>query len=192
MSVTIQAERDESALPLTLAVTRASDGGVAGLTCVLQIRDASTPDSYLDFADSTFKTSGWTTKQASLLDLGDGLYVLSGGLDIGSITNLPAATNYLSAEYIVSGAVSGTTIDTILLRTSVYDQNKDLLQRNLADAESLPTERSLGGAIQKLTNRVRVDGTKLEVYETDDTTVSYEQSLTTNPNAEPIVEANTD
>lgn len=191
MSNLIETERTESALPLTLAVTKSFSGGVPGLATVLQIRDASTVDSYLDFSDLTFKTSGWTAKQASLADLGDGIYALSGGLNIDGITNLPTSTHYLSVEYVITGSVRGTVIDTILMKRDVYDMALSLLQRAIADAEPLPEFRSLGGAIQKLVNRVRITSSTLEIYETDDTTVSKTQAITTNPGADPIVEADT-
>lgn len=192
MTASIETERAETALPLTLAVTRSFSGGVSGLTAVLQIRDATTSTSYLDFADLTFKTSGWTTKQAALTDIGDGLYILTGGLNLSAISNLPSTTHYLSAEYIVTGSVRGTVKDSILLRRDVYDLALALLQRSISDAESLPEFRSLGGAIQKLTNRVRISGGSLEIYESDDTTISKTQSVSTNPSADPIVEADTD
>jgi len=46
---------------------------VSGLTVNVQLRDTKT-GNYLDFADNTWKSSGWTQKQAQLSDLGDGSY----------------------------------------------------------------------------------------------------------------------
>ena len=186
----IQVERTESQVPIDLVVTDRR-GGISGLTVVVQIRDGRTTNSYLDFNDDTFKTSGWTTKQVSLADIGDGFYTLSGGLDLSAITNLPASTHYLFAEFIVTGAARGSAINEILLRRDVYDTALALLQRSLADAETLPEFRSLGGALQKLVNRVRASGTQLLIYETDDSTISATQTLTTDENAAPIVEADT-
>ena len=88
--------------------------------------------------------------------------------------------------------MKGSAVDVLLLRTNVYDVVLAMLLRGISDAETLTTERSLAGAIQKLVNRVRINATKLEVYETDDATISYEQSLTTDENADPIVEVDTD
>ncbi len=45
--------------------------------------------------------------------------------------------------------------------------------------------------LQKHTNRVRVNGIVLEVYETDDATVAWTQNLTTSPTADPIIEVDT-
>jgi hypothetical protein len=171
-------------------VTR-RQGGITGLTVAVRIRDGRTTNSYLDFSDDTFKTSGWSAQTASLTDIGDGFYSLSSGLDLSAITNLPAATHYLVAEYLVNGSVAGSAMTEILMRRDVYDLALSLLQRSIADAETLPNFRSLGGAIQKLVNRVRIDATQLEVYEADDSTVSATQTLTTDANADPIVEADT-
>ena len=60
MGVQIKTRRTETNAPLTLSITR--NGPVLGATALVQIRDGSTVDSYLDFADDTFKTAGWTTK----------------------------------------------------------------------------------------------------------------------------------
>lgn len=190
MSFSAQAELTDTNVPISLVATK-NGGGVSGLTVVVQIRDASTVDSYLDFDDDTFQTSGWTTKQASLADLGDGFYALSGGLDVDAFTNLPAGSHHLSLEYIVTGSISGSAIDHLLLRRDVYDLALALLQRAISDAEALPEFRSLGGAIQKLVNRVRINGTTLEIYEADDTTISNTQSLSTSASADPIIEADT-
>jgi hypothetical protein len=190
MSFSIQAERTDTNVPVALVVTK-NGGGISGLTVVVQIRDASTIDSYLDFDDDTFQTSGWTTKQASLADLGDGFYALSGGLDVDVFTNLPASSHHLLVEFIVTGSVKGSALDHILLRRDVYDLALALLKRAIADAETLPEFRSLGGAVQKLVNRVRINGASLEIYEADDSTVSGIQTLTTDASADPIVEADT-
>ena len=191
MGLTIQAEFTDTNVPLTLVATK-NGGGVSGLTVVVQIRDASTIDSYLDFDDDVFKTSGHTIKQASLADLSDGFYALSGGLDVNAFSGLAANSNHLSAEYIVTGSLEGSAVDHILLRTDVYDLALALLTRAIADAEPLTNFRSLGGAIQKLVNRVRISGTSLEIYEADDTTISKTQSLSTSASADPIIEADTD
>ena len=68
---------------------------------------SETPDTYLDFDDLTFKASGWTTKRASLTDIGGGIYAGAPVVDLGSVTNLPGSTRSLAAEYEVTGAVDG-------------------------------------------------------------------------------------
>jgi len=188
MSFPTQAERTDTNVPITFVINT----GTTGLTVTVRVRDGDTINSYLDFSDSTFKTAGWTTQNASLSDLSDGFYALSGGLSMAAMTNLPAATNVLILEYIITGAYSGSALDMIQVRASVHDVPLDTLIRSLAAAEpSITTERSLAGMLQKHTNRVRVNGVVLEVYETDDSTVAWSQVLTTNALADPIVEVDT-
>ena len=114
----IQANRDDSNVALTLSVGTAAGGGIAGLTVVVAIRDASAAQTplplYLDFADSTFKTAGWATRQAAMVDNGGGIYALDGGLDPSAFTNLPATTVQLAAEYeITAGSPLGVDNDLI-------------------------------------------------------------------------------
>jgi len=110
----IIAERTATDIDLTLSVSR--NGGVAGLTAVVAIRDGDTPNSYLDFADQTFKTSGWTTRQAAMTDLGGGHYRRA--LDLTAMINLPAGTEELVAEYETTGSVASVTHDKIQIVTS--------------------------------------------------------------------------
>ena len=91
----IRASRDSAALPLTIAVTRPQ--GATGLTLLLEIRDGSTLNSYLDFSDDTFKTLGWGTKSETMSELANGFY--SNILNISSLTNIPTLTEHLVAEY---------------------------------------------------------------------------------------------
>lgn len=131
----LKARRDETEVPLSLALTRTS-GPVTGATVLVAIRDGNTQDSYLDFDDDTFKTVGWTTRQAAVADIGSGFYARSGGLDVGAITNLPAATEILVAEYEVTAPSNstGVALENILLEEFVDDLN-DLAQSDiLSDA----------------------------------------------------------
>jgi hypothetical protein len=116
----IHAERTQTNVPLYLSVTRTGAGGVAGLTAVVAIRDGQSTTSYLDWSDQTFKTSGWTTREAAMADLGGGFYARAGGLNLSTITNLPGTTTHLVAEYRVSGIYAGVSTDHILLATTVY------------------------------------------------------------------------
>jgi hypothetical protein len=109
---TIPVERTRTDVPLEFLVSK--DGaGVAGLTVVVAVRDAATPDSYLDFADDTYKSSGWTTRQAAMTDLSGGLYRRA--LDLSAITNLPAATRELTIEYEATGAESALGVENLKL-----------------------------------------------------------------------------
>lgn len=107
-------------IPLTLTVTKAGVGGVTGLSPVVALRDAQTFNSYLDWADSTFKTSGWTTKEAALSEVGGGHYERH--LDLSSIG--AASGNIYTAEYKVDSAdVKGVDADNIF----VVSQRDDLV-----------------------------------------------------------------
>lgn len=158
MSVQIQARRDSSEVPLTLSVTK--DGGVAGLTVKVAIRDGATDDSYLDFADDTFKTSGHTTREATLTDISGGFYALTGGLDVSAITNLPAATFLLVAEYEVSGAEQGVANDVIVLTQT--EENIEFLVSTF---------------LHRL--RVNIDTQKLELFNLAGTAIIQSWPLTT-------------
>ena len=60
------------AAPLSLLVTE--DGaGVEALAPTVALRDTAT-GAYFDFADGTFKTAGWATRDAPMSDLGRGRY----------------------------------------------------------------------------------------------------------------------
>jgi hypothetical protein len=125
MATTIEVERNAANVPLNITVSDV-DGAVTGLTTVVAVRDGRTTDSFLDFDDDTFKTSAWTTKQAAMAEVGNGAYALSGGLDLSIITNLPAATDFLVAEYEVSGSVAAVSMDIVkLLRPNADDRLKD-------------------------------------------------------------------
>lgn len=108
----ITVERTETSVPLTLSVTRGSSG-VSGLTANVEIRDGSTNDSYLDFADGFFKTTGWSQKQVALTDLGGGFY--SGQFDLSNTIGPP---NHLVAHYITP---KGVTMENILVQKTVHD-----------------------------------------------------------------------
>ena len=124
MSFVIDATLDDAAVPLSLVFNKGS-GGVVGLTVVVSVRDGATTDSYLDFNDLTFKTSSWTTKQASLADLGAGFYALSGGLNLKGISNFPIATRHLLAEYSATGSETGVALDIISVPEQMLDKLVD-------------------------------------------------------------------
>lgn len=121
----IIAERDEPALLLELLVNQ--NGGVTGLTGVVALRRGDTDDSYLDFVDGTFKTAGWTTRQAALTEISavnaPGKYVRRVDLSPGAATpiTIPASTDFLVAEYSVTGSFVGVAQDIIVLVAAVKD-----------------------------------------------------------------------
>ena len=98
----------------SLALTVNNGGGVSGLVAFVALRRAETPDSYLDFSDLTFKTSGFVTKEATMTEVGGGHYAYT--LDLATIAaSLPAATEELIAEYRTSGSLVGVSNDIIRL-----------------------------------------------------------------------------
>lgn len=89
---------------------------------------------------------------------------------------------YLDTE--VSGVGGGS-----LTETGIADA---ILSRPISNVEGTAAFRTLAGAIAKLVNRVRVNGSSFEVYKTNDTDLMGTQTATTDAAAEPIKELNTD
>lgn len=85
----------ETAVRVGLTMTVNDGGGQTGLTATVRIRDAVTTNSYLDWADLTFKTSGWTTKDGPMTEIGDGHYHKLLDLDAAS----GAFSGVFAAEY---------------------------------------------------------------------------------------------
>lgn len=94
----------DTLFPLDIAVD--SSGGVTGLAITVALRDPDDSTSYLDFADGTFKTGGWTTQYQSLDEYGGGFYGTN--LDISAITNFPSA-KHAAVEFDVTGSVVGVS-----------------------------------------------------------------------------------
>jgi hypothetical protein len=114
-------DADDSNLPLTLTINRAGDGGLTGLAPTVRLRLGHTADTYLDWADNTFKTVGWTTLNAAMSEVGDGHYLQT--LDMSAVTVATGRT--LVAEYSVDdgGEVKAVAADTLHLT----DTNERLL-----------------------------------------------------------------
>lgn len=186
----IEAEITDTALPLESLVTKGGVG-VSGLTVLVALRDASTDDSWLDFSDNTFKTIGWTARQAPMAEVdpinAPGMYRRT--LDLSSITGLSVGMT-LSAEYQVSGAVTANGLDTILIRAEFYDI-KDALDANGYTASRAALLDLLTGvdanselARKILRNRITMAGfgtgtTTQTVYDDDGTTPLLTWTLTT-------------
>ena len=100
MGTTILVERNATNVEISFSV---SPQLPAASGVVFAIRDASAPQAplplYLDFADATFKTVGWATRQATLTSLGGNFFAFDGGVDVAAFTNLLATTRWLAAEY---------------------------------------------------------------------------------------------
>jgi hypothetical protein len=97
--MTITADRTTTEVPIILTIVGAG-GAVTTATAVeAQILDANTVNSFLDFNDDTFKTSGHTDIDLALAHQGSGHYQAATGLDISAITNLPSGTDVLLVLY---------------------------------------------------------------------------------------------
>jgi len=88
------------AIPLVLTVNKSGTGGVVGLSPTVALRKGDTTDTYLDWADDTFKTTGWTLKNAPLTEVGGGHYQKQ--LDLSVLTL--SYGQVLVAEYVVTDA----------------------------------------------------------------------------------------
>lgn len=94
--------------PYEVEVVDSADAPLTGKTDIkLRIRRKGTsPVQYLDWADMTFKTSGWTTLDKALTEVGSlGVYELIGGFDSSAIVTVLASTENLIFEAVqVSGS----------------------------------------------------------------------------------------
>jgi hypothetical protein len=109
----LSANRTDTAFPLELVVDDVIVGGLAGLspTVALRLVSAATPPFYLDWADATFKQSGWTLKHAPLTDIENGVYQRL--LNVAGLSPAVARGTHLSAEYTLVGSVSGREAELI-------------------------------------------------------------------------------
>lgn len=109
----ITVEKQITALPLSLNLQREGVGGIPGQHPTVRVRKGSTVDSYLDFADNTFKLGGWSLKDAPLTEVGDGHYQRVLNLSV-----LPVVYNdVLVAEYDVNDGldVVGSAADLLIV-----------------------------------------------------------------------------
>jgi hypothetical protein len=110
----------------------------------------------------------------------------------GAITAAKIAADAITAAKIATGAITSDEIaasgankiaDHIIRRGF-----ENACDSSDGDAKSF---RSLLGAIAKLVNKISVSGTTLTITEDDDSTALGTQSLSTDPDAEPIIGADT-
>lgn len=129
--------------PLTLVVNGVS-GGVTGLSPVVAIRDALTVDSYLDFADLMFKTSGWTTRQAALAEVGEGRYAVAGGADPFLWTPQPAVPSYFVVEYTVpsTAVADDLVVVTAAMPGEEFETTLDEVGADVLGWQEVQTSRS--------------------------------------------------
>lgn len=126
---TYEVEASDAALPLELVVDVLGVGGVAGLAPTLSIRDAKTAGQYLDFADNTFKSSGWTAKSVVMGEVGGGRYTFLFDLAATGRT----LGDKLAVEYtVVDATAGGSDSDLLLVIDSVAQQQDVELLRKYA------------------------------------------------------------
>lgn len=100
-------------VPLELTIEQEGQGGIEGKSPTVRLREATTLDYYLDWADNLFKTSGWTQRDAPLSEVGRGHYSRTLSLAaIGAVLG-----NLFAAEYHVDdgGDVKGDDADIIVI-----------------------------------------------------------------------------
>lgn len=113
MSLGLLVERQTTAFPLSLNLQQEGVGGIAGKSPTVRVRMGSTTNSYLDFSDLLFKTSGWAIRDALMTEIGDGHYQHT--LDLAL---LPVVVNdVLVAEFHVDdgGDVVGSAADLLIV-----------------------------------------------------------------------------
>ena len=97
-------------IPLTLNISRQNSGGVTGLSPTVALRNALVAGSYLDWADLTFKTAGWTTKYSPMVEIEGGNYQQT--LALPSIS--AETGDVYSAEFnVVAGSSAGAASDIV-------------------------------------------------------------------------------
>jgi hypothetical protein len=109
-----------TAVPLELSIEQEGVGGVIGKAPTVSLREGDTGNSYLDWADNTFKTVGWTIKFQSMTDIGVGVYQRL--LNLSLVTSVLAG-DFLIAEYAVNdgGDVIGNDLDTLIVNDTTTD-----------------------------------------------------------------------
>lgn len=119
------AETLDTLVPLKLTINQEGVGGVTGLSPTVAVRNAATTNSYLDFADGTFKTGGWTLRDAPLTDIGDGHYQRN--LNAAGVTGM-APGLVVATEYAVDNGsdIVGTDSDLIRFVASIDDIPTDV------------------------------------------------------------------
>ncbi len=132
------------------------NNGRTGATVIVAVREADTTDSWLDFNDNTFKTAGWTTRQAAMTEISaanvPGLYRTA--IDITALSPARVAGDRLVVEFDASAVgpplqVHG--IDQLSLVETIYDVASAaaitaLNNLSIADVQTALTNQGYTGA----------------------------------------------
>ena len=126
--MTLLLEKSATAAPLELTITK-NGSGLTGLAPVVRLRDASTVNSYFDFADGTFKTNGWGMQDAPLGEIGRGHYQKS--INVAATASLVPGMILIAEYHVDNGIIVGDESDTIgIVRVQ---QDTTLLRKHLTN-----------------------------------------------------------
>ena len=94
------------------------------------------------------------------------------------------AAGVMTAAAIAADALTSAKMDA----TFGQEIADEILKRGLSNAEPSPGLRTVYGALASLVNRVKINGSNLEIYETNDTTLVASIPITTDSGQNPITE----
>lgn len=113
-------EKSNTQAPFNLTIDQEGVGGVTGKVPTIAFRRATTLNSYLDWSDLSFKTSGWTTKYATMTEVERGHY--TSFVDLSTIAGISVGS-IISVEYHVDdgGTVIGDDQETLLVVETIME-----------------------------------------------------------------------
>lgn len=189
---------------ITVPVNNTPEGAIAVRLVTDSDRDAPAIGKTLTLKWAKAGAAAWTTLTVSthytVVNGPDGIYwVTFADSDLfdtvgGAVLEITAADTdeYYERFQIYTPANVAATPATLSSaeRNAVADHT---LRRSIASARESSngdsvSQRSLLGQIAKYVNRTRINGSSLEIYQEDDSTLYYSQAVTTNEAAAPIVE----
>lgn len=131
MSEYLIAHKSDAAVPLELTIDQEGVGGVVGQSPTVAVRDAATANSYLDWADLTFKAAGWITKYGGAVEVERGHYRRP--LDLSAVPEIVPGM-VLAIEFHVDdgGTIIGDDMDHLLV-------GSEIAQTALVAAGATPT-----------------------------------------------------
>lgn len=133
-------EKQNPSAPLVLTLESEELGGITGAAPTIAVRDATTLDSYLDFSGFTFKSSGWTTKYATMTEVEAGDYTY--WMNLAAMTAVSIG-DILSIEYYYDdNGITRRDQETLLVVESIYNIPTDTASLVTAGAGSLTPEQA--------------------------------------------------
>lgn len=122
--------------------------------------------------------------------------VLAKGVGVTGFNDLSSAQVQTAADaaltaYGAATIANQTTINDNVLAVPTANENADALLTRDLTAVATPASRSLFNAIRKLMNRVGISAGTLTVYQEDDATPAYTQTVTQDAAQTPIKELDT-